>query len=159
MIHVINCPDCDHQIKFSTNSKGIIEVKEVKCECHSIEEVLELVEEQAEVLLNKTMRRPNVYVVNQSGHDYSAAEKFGELVYLSRGSVNRYSVNEMYRRFASHIENSGPDDYLLLTSLTVMNVVAASMFAYKHGKINILLQKGKGYVERTLDLDQLLIEY
>lgn len=99
---------------------------------------------------------PRVFVVNQSGHDFNPAKKFGELTFLSRGQINRYSVNEMYRRFSPILDRSEPGDYILCTALTQMNMVATAIFARKHGRVNLLIHKGQGYVARTLDLDALI---
>ena len=97
-----------------------------------------------------------VYVVNKGGHDFSSAESFGELVYLSEGSLNRYAVTNMYRQFSDILKESDSEDYILLTGLTTMGVVACSIFSYLHGKLNILLFKQGRYVDRSLILSELL---
>lgn len=40
---------------------------------------------------------------------------------------------------ADAIANSSPDDYIVITGLSVMTAVAAAMFASKHKQLNILL--------------------
>ena len=100
--------------------------------------------------------RPKVYVVNQAGHDFSAAERYGDIVFLSRGTQNKFAVGGMYRSFAEILEHSKPDDYLLTTGLTNMNVIAGAMLAYKHGKLNILLYKSSRYIERRIVISELL---
>lgn len=104
-----------------------------------------------------------VYVVNKGGHDISAAEKWGELVYLSRGSMNRYATSNIYRKFVRHLSQSSPGDFILLTGLTVMSAIACSIFARKHGRLNLLLfhaSRTEGvephYVERVIDIDSLM---
>lgn len=99
---------------------------------------------------------PTVYVVNKGGHDYTPAEQYGHLFYLSEGAYNRYGVNRIYREFAMHLRTSTPDDYILITSLTVMSCIACACFTQLHGKLNILLYKNGRYVERKLDTKQLL---
>jgi len=94
-----------------------------------------------------------VYVVNDGGHDFSAAEKFGPLVFLSKGPINRYAITQMYRKFSDVLKNSKPYDYILCTSLTQMNMVATAIMAAKHGKINLLIHKNDGYIARSLKLD------
>ena len=98
-----------------------------------------------------------VYVVNKGGHDFSSAESYGELVYLSEGSLNRYAVTNMYRQFSDILKESDSEDYILLTGLTTMGVVACSIFSYLHGKLNILLFKQGRYVDRSLVLSELLV--
>lgn len=96
-----------------------------------------------------------VFITNKGGHDFSAAQKYGDLVYLSKGSISRYSVNRMYRQFAPVLSYARESDYLLLTSLCVMNVIACIIFALKFNKINLLLFKNGDYVERTIDFSTL----
>lgn len=102
--------------------------------------------------MEKMIRK--VYIVSGSSHDFSQAEKFGELVYLSKGPMNRYAVNNMYRQFYEILKDSLPEDYLLICGLAVMNGVAASILAIKHHKINYLLYEKGGYLERNVVLFQ-----
>lgn len=96
---------------------------------------------------------PTVYIVNKSFHDFSEAEKYGKLVFLSEGSMDRYEVNNMARQFESYLKDSLPEDYIVPCSLNVMNSIACAMFAVRHGTLNLLLYKqGKGYIERNLKL-------
>lgn len=96
---------------------------------------------------------PTVYIVNKSFHDFSEAEKYGKLVFLSEGSMDRYEVNNMARQFESYLKDSSPTDYIVPCSLNVMNSIACAMFAVRHGTLNLLLYKqGKGYIERNLVL-------
>jgi len=91
-----------------------------------------------------------VYVVNKSSHDFSKAEAFGELVFLSEGPVNRYATNQMHRMFTEVMSESNGYDYIVPCSLNVMNSIACAIFACKHGKLNLLLFKQGEYLERNL---------
>ena len=94
-----------------------------------------------------------VYIVNKSSHDFSKAEKYGELVFMTKGRLNRFATNDMIRQFEESMANSSKDDYLLLCSLNVMNALACSVFARKHGSLNLLLYKEGEYIERNHLLD------
>jgi len=98
-----------------------------------------------------------VFIINKSGHDYSAAREYGELVYLSHGRWSRYDINKMYRQFQYKLRNSKPTDYILLTGLPTMQGMAMSIMALKHGCINTLHLKQKGgrkfYIERNIEFD------
>jgi len=105
----------------------------------------------------------NIYVVNHGCHDHSDAERFGKLVYLSEGAINRYAVANMYRQFVEQMKGSKPEDYILLTGLSVMSSLACAVFARKHGRLNLLLYKGSRtpgergyYVDRVVMIDELL---
>jgi hypothetical protein len=95
-------------------------------------------------------KRNKVYIVNRSAHDFSPAEKFGEIVFLSEGPMNRYGVNNMHRQFKDAMKDSTEHDYIVPCSLNVMNSIASAIFAFKHGKLNLLLFKGGSYIERNL---------
>ena len=91
-----------------------------------------------------------VFIVNKSAHDFSAAEQYGELVPLSEGSMNRYGTNNMHRKFLEILENSHEEDYILLCGLSVMNVVACSIFTHLHMRLNLLMFKEGNYAERNI---------
>ena len=97
-----------------------------------------------------------MFVVNKGGHDFSSASSYGELVYLSEGSLNRYAVTNMYRQFAEILKHSNKSDYILLTGLTTMSAIACSIFGYLHGRLNILIFKQGHYVDRSILLGELL---
>jgi hypothetical protein len=97
---------------------------------------------------------PKVFVVNKSSHDFSPAKSFGELVFLSEGPMDRYAANNMARQFLPELRKSSPDDLILPCGLSVMNVVAASIFVHLHGRLNILLYKNKAYKEINLVFDE-----
>lgn len=96
---------------------------------------------------------PTVYITNKGAHNFDPAKKFGNIKYLSKGSMNRYSTNRMYRVFLEALEGSKEEDYLLPTGLSTMNLIAAVIFALKHKRLNLLLFKDGGYVERSLIFD------
>ena len=100
--------------------------------------------------LNKVlMDETCVYIVNKSSHDFSAAEKFGKIVFLSEGPMNRYSTNNMHRIFSDALKDSTKGDYIVPCALNVMNSIACALFAHLHGGLNLLLYKNGYYVERN----------
>jgi hypothetical protein len=99
---------------------------------------------------------PTVFIVNKGGHDFSDADRFGRLRYLSEGMDSRYAVNKIYRDFAIKLRQSTPEDYILITGLTTMNIIACSCFGYMHGRLNLLIFKNNRYLERRLVLSELL---
>lgn len=99
-----------------------------------------------------------VYVINKSGHDYSAAEKYGKLVYLTEGLEDLNKVHTHARRFAKVMHDSKPTDCILLTSLNILCSIACAIFAAKHGCVNFLVfmpWNGK-YFKRTIKLKELI---
>jgi|TARA_Y100000401_G_C8322675_1_gene226363 hypothetical protein len=105
------------------------------------------------------MTNKTVYIVNDSGHDFSSAEPFGELVFLTKGLVDRFNLTGMYRAFQSSIDESHPEDFILHSGPGVMSAVACSMFSAKHGRLNLLLWRGEEngkqrYVQRRLSFNK-----
>lgn len=96
-----------------------------------------------------------VYIVNKSAHDFSAAGKFGSIIFLSEGPMNRYATNSMIREFAETMRDSTEHDYIVPCSLNVMNSIACAIFARKHCKLNLLLFKDGEYIERNHDLSDI----
>jgi hypothetical protein len=104
-----------------------------------------------------------VYIVNKGGHDHSDATRFGELIFLSEGAINRYSTGNIYRTFVEILKESKAEDYILITGLSVMSSIACAIFSRMHGRINLLLYKSSRgaegenyYIERTVMIDELL---
>jgi hypothetical protein len=92
-----------------------------------------------------------VYIVNKSAHDFSQAEKFGKLIFMSEGRLNRYGTNDMVRKFTDAMRNSREEDFLLPCSLNTANIMAGAIFAMKHKRLNLLLYKPSTgeYIERV----------
>ena len=92
-----------------------------------------------------------VFVVNKSSHDFSKACKFGTLIFMSEGKLNKFKTNDMLRQFNEFLADSSRDDYILPCSLSIANIMAASAFVARHGKLNLLLHKPSTgeYIERN----------
>ena len=99
---------------------------------------------------------PKIYIINKGGHDFTRAAEFGELCYLSEGTQNPFQVNDMYRKMAETVEASHSDDFILSTGLPIMRQVFSAMFAWKHGKLNLLLFKDDKYIARHIVLNSLI---
>ena len=93
---------------------------------------------------------PNVFIVSNSGHDFSDAKKYGNLMFLSEGAMDRYQVNNMLRQFKESMKISTPNDFILPCGLSVMNSIACATFVTLHGRLNLLLFKKGKYVERNI---------
>lgn len=102
----------------------------------------------------KKESKPLVLVVNSGYHDYSPAEQFGEIVFMSTdpNGISQYNTSTMARLFQPYIDKSTPEDYILVTSFSVMVTVVSSMFAFKHGRLNLLIYRpgDHRYVARNI---------
>ena len=90
-----------------------------------------------------------IYVINKSAHDFSEAKKWGELVYCTKGRMNRFNTNDMIRKFKDSMKNSKKEDYILPCSLNIMNSIACAVFGARHKALNLLLFKDGEYIERN----------
>lgn len=97
---------------------------------------------------------PTVYITNDGPHDFTPAARFGNFRFLTRGRLDRFATGGMYREIEESLRDSGPEDYLLITSFTVASCIAAGLLGHKHGCINLLIYKREGstgvYVPRTV---------
>jgi len=105
--------------------------------------------------MSKLRRR--VFIVNDSGHDFSAAERYGDLVTMSEGPLDKFNLTAMRRVFDQFLQASNPGDFILHSGPGVMNALACSIFASLHGRLNLLLYRadskaGDHYVARKLVL-------
>lgn len=95
---------------------------------------------------------PKVYIVSKSSHDFTDAERYGDLIPLSSGPMNRYNTNNIHRQFSDIMDESTEEDYILICGLSIMSSIACGIMAAKHGRLNILIFRQGRYVERNLIL-------
>lgn len=94
-----------------------------------------------------------VYITNDSGHDYSDAVRFGKLVYCTQGTLDKQDTAGMYRELSIAMDDSGPDDYIVLSGLTSLCSIACSMYSMRHGHINLLVFVRRAYTVRHINFD------
>ena len=97
---------------------------------------------------------PRVFIPNQGAHYYSPAKMFGTIEFLTEGLLDPVSRGKMYRVLDVALKDSDDTDYLMISSLSILSSVAASILAFKHGRVNFLLYKEGKYVQRTIVLNQ-----
>ena len=93
-----------------------------------------------------------VFIPNKGPHDYTEAERFGDLVFCTVGSLDKFDTAEMYRELDDAMHDSQPDDYLIITSLTSLCSIASAILAAKHKRVNFLIHRGDMYVPREIHL-------
>lgn len=94
-----------------------------------------------------------IYIVNSAGHNFSEAERFGQVEVLTEGKVNIFSTERIKGELEEGLRNVGKDDYLLLSGNVVLNVLAALIMKEKTGVINMLIYDAarKTYVPREME--------
>lgn len=94
-----------------------------------------------------------VFIVNNGGHDYSDAKRFGDLVFCTDSIIRKDDVAQMYRELNVALSDARADDYLLVSSLTSLCMVASAILADRFGELHLLLFKDGQYVDRDLILE------
>lgn len=100
-----------------------------------------------------------VFVVNDSGHDFSKAKRFGELVPITQGKINIYQPQRDLIEVEKCLgEFSNKEDYLLLSGNTLGNMlVALTLFVMLKVKSIMLLvydTKTQDYLQHTVAFDK-----
>ncbi len=95
-----------------------------------------------------------VYVVNSAGHDFSKAEKYGELIPVVKGHVNVFRPDRSLFTITEGLADFQEEDYLLLSGNTFGNVIAALFLGNIIKKIKLLVYDAKNndYLCHVLDL-------
>lgn len=90
-----------------------------------------------------------VYILNDGGHDYQDAERFGEIVFCLN-DVDRWDISQMYRELVPILSKANPDDYLVISSLTSLCCVATAILSERFGEVHFLIFKDGKYIPRDL---------
>ena len=99
------------------------------------------------------MSMPTIWVPNKNQNDYSAAERFGNLVYLTDGPISRFAVNQLYKTVEDKMMKSGEEDFILISSLAIICSLASVIQAAKFRRVNYLLYSPTdGYTSRTIEV-------
>lgn len=80
-----------------------------------------------------------VFVTNAAGHDYSAAEKYGELVWVTKGYVSFQSLDRVKYQVCEQLKSSNSEDWLLLSGTLLISVIAATCWLHMHGQVKLLV--------------------
>lgn len=80
-----------------------------------------------------------VYVSNfQPDKNFQSAEKFGEVVYMSKGFIDLKNITKVRKIFERWLEEATQEDYIILTGPAVINALVIMLWFNKFGYVNIL---------------------
>lgn len=102
------------------------------------------------------MKKRKVFISNKGAHDYSSAERFGELIPVTEGRLNPFDTSSMYHAFAQALRDSSPEDYILVTGIASLNAIGASLFVAMHGKLTLLVYRNRKYEVRELSFREVI---
>ena len=94
-----------------------------------------------------------VYVVNNTNHDYSKAEQYGELVYVTKGKLPIFKTNTVRAMLEKGLVKFSKDDYLLISGPAIVNIMAATILYSKFDTVRFLIfdAKQQNYVVRHIN--------
>ncbi len=94
-----------------------------------------------------------VYVVNDINHDYSKAERYGELVYVTRGKIPIFKTCIVRAMLEIGLVKFTKDDYLLISGPAIVNIIAATLLFNKFDTVKFLVfdAKQQDYIVRHLN--------
>lgn len=97
--------------------------------------------------------RPTVWIVQDTGHDFTPAEEHGTVEVINDRTINRFAVAKMLDLIETRLENAKPTDYILPTGLTILSCLACAYFARRFGRLNVLLYNTKTntYTPKTIE--------
>lgn len=95
---------------------------------------------------------PTVWIVNYSGHDFSAAKPWGKLKVVTEGYVSQESLDRVLYTVTRPLFESDPNDWLALSGMGILQVAAVSFMLAQHGRANLLVWDGKAESYRELKL-------
>lgn len=102
--------------------------------------------------------KTTVWIVNEAGHNYTSAERYGELKRLTQGDVNPLAVDRLaYHLARGIVKFTKADDYLLISGTPTINAVALVLWLQTHKKARLLQWNAvkQDYELATMTLDNL----
>jgi hypothetical protein len=87
-----------------------------------------------------------VYVVHQGDIDFTPAQQYGDLRYITQGYARFDNVKKLSQQIANHLCDSKPTDFLVLSGNNLLCAIVCLMWMKLHGHINILHWAKDSYV-------------
>ena len=94
-----------------------------------------------------------VYVVNNTHHNYSKAERYGKLVDVTKGKIPIFKTSTVRAMLEKGLAAFTKDDYLLISGPAMVNIMAATLLYNKFDTVKFLIfdAKQQDYVVRHLN--------
>ena len=81
---------------------------------------------------------PNVFVTNFQAKNFTPAEKFGDIVFITKGFMPLDDMNLIRKKLEAYIDISDSSDFVILIGPTVILGMFTMLWAAKHGYMNLL---------------------
>lgn len=99
---------------------------------------------------------PTVWVISDSGHDYTKAAPLGEVKFVFDGPVNVFASDRLVKEIEAKMVDAQEGDYVLPSGATLANCLIFTLLCLRFGKVSILIYsfKKQNYEVRTIHLNQ-----
>jgi hypothetical protein len=94
-----------------------------------------------------------VYVLSKGSHNFSDAERFGELVFLDISPLARWDTNRLYLELMEGLKDATEDDLIVVSHLASHCCVATAIMIEWYGRVNLLIYRKDKYEENKLITD------
>ncbi len=102
--------------------------------------------------------KPTVWLVNESGHEYTDAQKFGSIRAITVSDVNPFNVDRLLWKIAHVVTKlTKREDYLLISGTAILTGLAMSVWLKAHDQCKILQWHAREriYIESVVTRDQM----
>lgn len=79
-----------------------------------------------------------VFVVNNSGYPYEKLEQYGEIIFLTQGSINHNRLNASIKKMGNLLATSSEQDYLCISGNNFLCALATAIWGNMHGMCTFL---------------------
>lgn len=98
-----------------------------------------------------------VFVLNKSAHDFSSAESFGELIFVTDGHYNIFNTGQLIQFLANFFSDfDSQEDFLVMSGSPFVASLAFTYLINNVNSVKLLLfdAKQRIYIPRTLTFTQ-----
>ena len=98
-------------------------------------------------------KRPTVWILSDSYHDFSKAQKYGDIKFITNGNESPYKIGSYWRTIRTTIMNKAKrEDYVVLSGIIHLNCLVTMVMWEKFSQINFLLYHpaSQDYIARTV---------
>lgn len=97
---------------------------------------------------------PRVFITNDAGLNFTAAERYGELVRCSSGKLNVFNPERVASEVATALSSFTDQDYLLLAGGSMSMLFAGMYLPDNIQRLRLLVwdAKGQDYFVRTITI-------
>lgn len=97
---------------------------------------------------------PRVFVTNEGRHDFSKAEQYGKIVYITEGDVPVYSIDRLFFNIKEKLFDLTENDFILLSGSNIICSItmAAAICISPVIKLLIFKAKQEEYLIRKINL-------